>query len=138
MDIDKVGEKALKKKKGLEKRGKKKLKLKEGYEKSKKLGEGFEEEENYSSAFFEYFQAAKNLGKMYIESILEGSEMGGIDALKFIVNKGKFGLEKEEFEPLLKKFDSFLMRSEIEKEELKKLKRFLNKLEEGLKEKSVI
>lgn len=138
MEIDKVGEKALKKKEGIEEKGKKKIKLKENYKESKKIAKGFEDKDNYSSAYFEYFQAVKALGKIYIESILEGSDMGGIDALKFIADKGRFGTDKENFKYLLKRFDNLLMRSEIEKEDLKKLKEFLNKVETGLKGESLI
>lgn len=138
MDIDKVGEKVLEKKKGIEEKGKKKIKLKENYKESKKVAKGFEGKDNCSSAYFEYFQAAKALGKIYIESILEGSDMGGIDALKFIADKGRFETNKEEFRYLLKRFDNFLMRSEIEKEDVKRLKEFMKKIEAGLKEKSLV
>lgn len=139
MGIDEVGEKALKEKEGLAEKGKKKLKLKEELEKNKELAKGFEEENNYSSAYFMYFQAAKTLGKIYVDSIMGGdSDLSKMDSLRFAAEKEKFGIDKENFQYLLKRFDSFLMRGEIEGEDVERLEEFLQRLEEGVKNKGVI
>lgn len=139
MSIDEIGKKALKKKEGMEERGKEKLKLKKEFRKSKKAAKGFEKEGNFSSAYFMYFQAGKALAKLYTNSLMEGkSELGGIDSLKFIADKEKFKVGKQEFNALLKKFDSFLMRGEIEEEGVKKIKGILKKIEKGLRKKDIL
>jgi hypothetical protein len=90
------------------------------------MGEGFAKKGNYSISYFMYFRCLMNMALLHITEKL--GESGGFsekDALRVVVEKKFFPIEKKDYEEMLSKYNQVIGRKYLEQSDVEHVRNLI-------------
>lgn len=106
-----------------------KMKVSNDIDRLFKMGEGFLARGNYSISYFMYFRCLRNMALLNImEKLGDKSGFTDEEALKVVVEKNFFPINKKNFEDLSKRYHQVINRKYMDKSDAEEIREIILKL----------